>query len=121
MKIRITTNANENTAIRNASRKFTDLCGADAANDLLEESKKYGMKADFLSGNDGTTTVIIIPDKVVISVIKIISKLMNFISIIKPIAINIFEDIEGEIESLEDLKNDREVDQRLEDLKAEQH
>ena len=112
MKIRITTSNNENAAIHNASRKFTDLYGDEATKNMIEESKKYGMKADFLSGDGGTTAVIVIPDKIVISVIKIIAKMMNFISIIKPATINLFEDIEDEVQSLEDLKEDQKTEQR---------
>lgn len=121
MKIIINTNSNENTAVRNVSRKFNELCGTDAANDMLTEIKNYGIKADVIPTNEGTSTIIIIPDKIVYAVMKIIAKLVNFISIIKPIAINLFEDIESEVESLEDLKKDQDVEQRLEDLKAEQH
>lgn len=105
MKINITTSANENTAVYNVSRKFNELCGTEAANDMLEEIKKYGIKADVMPTNAGTSTVIIIPDKVVNAVAKIIVKLMNFISILKPIVINLFEDISEEFDSLEDLKD----------------
>lgn len=107
MKIIINTNSNENTAVRNVSRKFNELCGTEAANDMLTEIKNYGIKADvMMPTNDGTSTVIIIPDKIVYAVMKITAKLVNFISILKPIAINLFDDIESEIDSLEDLRAD---------------
>jgi hypothetical protein len=106
MKIIINTNSNENAAVRNVSRKFNEMCGHDAANDMLAEIKNYGIKADVMPTNDGTSTVIIIPDKVVNAIAKIIAKMMNFISILKPIMINFFEDISEEFDSLEDLRDD---------------
>lgn len=106
MKIIINTNSNENAAVRNVSRKFNEMCGHDAANDMLAEIKNYGIKADVMPTNDGTSTVIIIPDKIVHVVMKITAKLVNFISILKPIVFNLFDDIESEMDSLEDLRTD---------------
>ena len=106
MKITITTSYNENDSIHHVARKFTELCGTEATNTMLEESKKYGFKAENIPCNEGTYTTIIIPDKVVHAVTKIIAKMINFINILKPIVINFFEDISEEFDSLEDLKVD---------------